>query len=718
VHVEGFVRSCLSWWPGGYSVSLMKVVQESELSPASSKDVQGLIRQLRVVITNARIYASGHGQRISASAAIWDFLLELSEGLGVVLVEVVPWGLLVNGKGLETPDKGARIVTDWLQERQVRNFVFDGSGRLDVLTAQLDLLADLGAATIERMRQDDLPELLREPPLIVNVMVNRLAPPEETPAKSNTDLARQTTITSGLTPGDVGTDLEPGGLAGAPTGEVENLALEGSGPDAGAGESPEDPDTEPEPEPEAPPFDWSEVAVEAVDATFGQLCEEGADDFESDFESDGEDGEAGDEIDREALESELSRALESLLERGAEGLCRYLAVALPEAEPAQRLRRAVLNALREGGEPRAEVLGILSQQLRRESDEGLGTSLFQACEELVPAAIQSDELHTVAAFSKTLDAIVERDTLLVDRAEAARIYLSSPAVVETMVRKMEVLPRDQCDLIRNILRSFGVTTMPQLFELMMTANKRSVRLSLVEVIVHHLQVAVAADGRADELLAPFFRELARAHQNPWYVTRNVVFILTQLNTLSCQRALLSQVDQAKDPRVLAALARGLLQTQTESSVLLLNKLALDPRFTDGGGLFDVLRHMHAHSPEELHRVLEQRLAGKDVAESVAEGSLLGLAYGAGEDALPFLSKLVTEKAGLLKRPVFCDAVRGAALEAMATIRGKAARDALGVGREDKESTIRRRAVELMHMEPSRASASAYRRLGVNPDGGN
>ena len=259
--------------------------------------------------------------------------------------------------------------------------------------------------------------------------------------------------------------------------------------------------------------------------------------------------------------------------------------------------------------------------------------------------------------------------------------------------------------------------MTQLFELMMTVEKRSVRLSLVDVMVHHLRAAVAADDRADELLKPFFRELARASQNPWYVTRNLVFILTQVNTISCQRALLSQVDQAQDPRVLASLARGLLRTQNESSASLLNKLAFDPRFTDAGGLFDVLRHMNEHSPKEVRLGLETRLAGKEVSESVAEGSLLGLAYSAGEDALPFLSKLVTEKAGLLKRPVYSDAVRLAALEAMATIRGKAARKALELGREDKVSEIRRRAVELMYMEPSRAAVAAYRRLGVNPEEG-
>ncbi len=666
-----------------------------------------MVRQVRMVMTNARIYEAGHAQRSLASEGLWNFLLELHEDLGVVLVEVVSWGVLINGKGLETADKGASIVTEWFQRRAVRNFVFDGRGRMEDLCEQLDLLADLDEDSLAQFREGNAPGALNAPPLIFNVIVESSEPQkkDEAAGRTSSGFGRKTTAMSGLAPGDSEAPVEldekeePGNDEGAslqaPRADSEVAGDELA--EAGAEDGEEGKAEAAKPD----RFSWATVAIEALDDSLEQLLAEA-------------------EGDQQVLATMGTRALQSVLDRGAEAVLSYLAQELPTRQAAQRLRGDLLVALQQSDELRVEVLGGLAQRLGElassEGGEALGSSLVQACEELVPAAINCGELHTVAAFSSTLEDLSAGSSQLAVRAGSARLYLSSPQVIAMMVRKMEVLPRDQCELIRSILRSFSEAIVPQLLELLMTAERRSVRASLVEVIVYHLRAAVAADADSDELLAPFLRELANASDNPWYVTRNLVSILSQVNTPTCQRQLLALVNQDQDPRVLTELARGLMQTEAESARRLLQQLAFDRRFTDGAGLFDVVRYLYSVSAAAVLRGLEKRLAEKDVSAPVAEGSLLGLAYSAGEEAVPFLSRLLTEKAGLLKRPVYADSVRSAALEAMATIRGKKARGALALGREDKESEIRRRTVELVHMEPSRASVAAYRRLGVDPNG--
>jgi hypothetical protein len=663
----------------------MHTVQASELRAGSTRDVQVLIRQLRVVITNARIYAQGHAQRATASEALWEMLLELNEALGDLLIEVVENGLLLNGTALDGSEKGGLIVSQWLQKRAVRNIAFDGRGRLDELEGQLDLLIELDAESTVRLRKGLEVGMLATPPLLVNVTVDAGGEDAGDAAEEarGGPITRQLTQVSEVSPGDAELPAEPPPPDPVAAADTEEFEV---------------------PEPPGPPFSWQEVEVSAMDAAFERRCN-------ALLAASSAAGGGG-----PGIAEELAAALESLEGRGAMAVIDYLAVPLPTGQAAVRLRRGLLASLQRNDELRAEVLGTLARRLGEEVDEALGCALIQACEELVSAAIQSGELHTVEAFIRSLGSASARGGLLDERAESARIYLSSPALVDLMVQKMEVLPRDQCDLIRTILRGFGAATMLQLFELMMTATRRSVRLSLVEVMVHHLKEAVAAGEAVDALFEPLLKELERADQNPWYVTRNLVVILSQVNTPTCQRALLRLASQDHDSRVLAELARGLVQTDTESARDLLGKLALAPRFVDAGGLFDVVRHLYRYSPVRIRRGVEERLSGSEVLAAVAEGSLLGMAHSGGEEAVPFLSKLVSEKAGLLKRPVFADVVRLAALEALATIRGKAGRKALELGRADKVGEVRRRAVELMYMEPSRAAAAAYGRLGVDPDG--
>ena len=252
----------------------------------------------------------------------------------------------------------------------------------------------------------------------------------------------------------------------------------------------------------------------------------------------------------------------------------------------------------------------------------------------------------MAAFCEQLDQLTGQEHELAGRAGAARVYMSSPELIEKMVGKMEVLPRDQCDLIRKILRGFGYSAMPQLFELMMTQERKSVRLSLAEVMNHHLREA-DSEVDLDELTAPLLRELSK-DSNPWYVKRNVVYILGSVRTPVCQRALLRLAGQDEDPRVLTEVARGLLHSESEVARSILGKLALEPRFSDAAGLFEVIRALYRQDPERVLAGLEQRLGGKEVTAAVAQGTLLGLAWSAEQAALPFLSRILTEqKGGLL-----------------------------------------------------------------------
>ena len=652
----------------------MKSIAASELQPVTSKDVQILIRQLRVVITNARIYEAGHAQRVVAHRGVWDLLFELSGDVGRILIEIVPWGPLINGKGLETEDKGARLVTAWFQERVITNIVFDGRGRFDEFCVQMDALTMMSETDRDVLRLRRVLDWMVGPPLFLNVVVDHSAPVEgedgglsgAASKGTHTELGRQTTKVDALAPGDSG-DAQAAGSQG---GWSDRLAhLNPASPEDGEGAS--------------------------------DVVEENASVAEDSGPS------------REEIEA-AERA--ALIAKGAEAVCAFLSVPLPGDDDGARRRRTLLTGLQQEdtAELRTEVLGLLSRQLGGELTVALGSSLLQACEELVSATIDAGSLHTVAAFCEQLDQLTDQDHELAGRAGAARVYMSSPELIEKMVRKMEVLPKDQCDLIRKILRGFGHSAMPQLFELMMTQERKSVRLSLAEVMNYHLREA-DSEVDLDELTAPLLRELS-TNNNPWYVKRNVVYILGSVRTPVCQRALLRLAGQDEDPRVLTEVARGLLNSTSDVARSILGKLAWDPRFSDAAGLFEVIRALYPHSPERVLAGLEQRLGGKDVTSAVAQGTLLGLVWSAEQAALPFLSRILTEqKGGLIKkRPLWSDTVRAAALEALATMRGQDARAALQLGREDKVSAIRRLAVELMHMEPSRAAVAAYGRIGVRP----
>lgn len=654
-------------WPGTeFGKYEMKLIRKSALNPVTSKDVQSLVRQLRVVLTNARIYEAGHALRESAHRGIWDFLLELSGDVGPVLIEVVPWGVLINGKGLETEDKAARMVTSWLQERAVSNFFFDGRGRLEELSTQMDVVASLNSDQIDALRLGTGPAELGESPLAFNVTVDSSAAEEgeivasqSQPGADSSGLESTEAAATEPQAGDAasGAEQEPGGWADSLS-HLNPGDSEGGAPDVDAVEAEE----------AAPTPEELEVAEVA-----------------------------------------------QLLEEGAEAVCAALSVHLLSDSAVARKRRSLILALQRDAdsELRAQVLGRLTQELAGELEMELGVSLLQACEELVPVSIEDGSLHTVSAFCEQLDLLESSEPELAGRAEAARAYMSSPELIEKMVEKMQVLPRDQCELIRKILKGFGHSAMPQLFELMMIQERKSVRLSLAEVMNYQLREA-DSEVDLDELTAPLLRELSR-DSNAWYVRRNVVYILNSVRTPQCQRALLRLADRDQDPRVLTEVARCLLHSELDAARDLLEKLAVDPRFSDAAGLFEVIRSLYPKDPERVLAGLEQRLSVKDVPAAVAEGCLLGLAWSASEAALPFLRRLLTEqRGGLLKRPGWSDAVRASAIEAIATIRGQEARAVLELGRQDKVSEVRRLAVEFMHMEPSRASVAAFRRIGVSP----
>ena len=645
----------------------MNLIRKSALNPVTSKDVQSLVRQLRVVLTNARVYEAGHSQREQAYRGLWEFFLELSGDVGSILIEVVPWGVLINGRGLETEDKATRMVTSWLQERAISNFLFDGRGRLEELSTQMDALSSIDAVQIDVLRLGRCPDGLAGPPLLFNVTVDSSSPAER-------------------------------GEAEAPAVQHEDGA---DGPESADDDASESQGSSPVSEPGADHGGWADRLSH---------LNPGAEEGEVD------DGASASAEEAAPAQEEVEAAeVAALLADGAEAVCSRLSVHLISDDGEARRRRALISALQQDAEPelRAQVLGQLTERLAGESDVELAVSLLQACEELVSASIEDGSLHTVSAFCEQLDLLGSGGSELAGRADAARAYMSSPELVQQMVEKMEVLPRDQCELIRRILKGFGHSAMPQLFELMMVQERKSVRLSLAEVMNYHLQEA-DSEVDLDELTAPLLRELNR-DSNPWYVRRNVVYILNSVSTPQCQRALLRLADRDQDPRVLTEVARCLLNSDLEAASGLLERLAVDPRFSDAAGLFELVRSLYLQDPERVLAGLEQRLSGKDVSAEVAEGCLLGLAWIASEAALPFLRRLLTEqKGGLLKRPGWSDAVRASAVEAIATIRGQEARAALQLGRQDKVSEIRRLAVEFMHMEPSRASVAAFRRIGVSP----
>ncbi|MBJ96056.1 MAG: hypothetical protein CMP23_16450 [Rickettsiales bacterium] len=658
----------------------MQSIQASDLESASSADVAALLRQLRVVQSNVRIYEPGHGQRLIAHRGLWELLLELHEELGQLLIEVVPWGLLINGKGLENESQGGRLVTAWFQERGISNLFFDGRGRLEELAEQLDALEALEPDEALALRGGWLPTGMERLPLRINVSVHNSTQGEGSAA-----------------PAAAQPDAEEWPVAPEPASELATEAVE-LVPERVADE-------------QAPAAGWSgrlehlEPGESVAGVQLGPAAESEALGQEPVAE------EAAAEHDQLALDQ-----LQAIVDGGVDLVFAALAAPLSEEVAESFRRRSLLEALQasERAGLRAAVLARISVELGESVAVGSGIALLQAGEELVSSCIAAGQLRSVSSFCNRLVELVGGAGEVAGRATAARVFISSEELIRLMIEKMEVLPTEQCSLIRDILRGFSAQTLPCLLDLMVLQERKSVRLSICDVIKHHLDNA-SEPAELEQLCDPLIRGLGRA-DSPWYVKRNLVYILSSVELPSTQRALMRLTEQDQDPRVLTEVVRALLESGGPGASALLGRMIVDPRFSDAAGVFELVRALYPCHAQQVQDGLEQRLTGKDVKVAVAEGGLLGLALAAGEDCLPFLIRLLSEKnTGLLKRPAWSEPVRAAALEAIATLRGQPAREALSLGREDRISEIRRMAVELSHMEPSRAAVAAYRRIGVDPN---
>ena len=110
--------------------------------------------------------------------------------------------------------------------------------------------------------------------------------------------------------------------------------------------------------------------------------------------------------------------------------------------------------------------------------------------------------------------------------------------------------------------------------------------------------------------------------------------------------------------------------------------------------------------------MEALLASKEVAPELAEAVLVGLALKAGAVAVPLLVKVLTARSGLLKRPVFPEASRLAALEAASALDDAQARRAVEAAQKDKSSAVRRRALERLNSKPRRQAGRLKERLRI------
>jgi hypothetical protein len=110
--------------------------------------------------------------------------------------------------------------------------------------------------------------------------------------------------------------------------------------------------------------------------------------------------------------------------------------------------------------------------------------------------------------------------------------------------------------------------------------------------------------------------------------------------------------------------------------------------------------------------METLLENKDVEPQLAEAVLVGLALKAGSVAVPLLAKVLGARTSLLKRPIFPEASRLAALEAASVLDDAQARRAVEGAQKDKSPAVRRRALERINSKPRAQAERLKERLRI------
>lgn len=675
----------------------MKTVAPASLKTVPQDDVVVFVRLSRALVTNLRVYPEGHSIVKDVAARVGERVAKVGEDVGAILVGADTAMLNVNRDSIYKDcdeQKFSVELAAWLRERGVDNLLFEPGIEAEEILRLFGWLHRTQPREVRDILSVGLPAELASEHLGVNVR----APKEDAAIRQTleamdfTELLEKAGVTTASIPTlqDVDWDqVDLGKLAAQ--GKLDGLMDEDR-----MGRFIED-------------YLGSRLDPAILEARGeAALDPEKIDEILARLETDLQPLKS-DEV-QETIAAKAAEAVSRML---PDAVAAYLSTELPEATSARQARHDVLDSLERDQARQADVLKELSGKLATSRDVARGLACLHAMEEIIPRVVTIDGGAAADAVGAiALASMPGRPERLVQRAKMSLRYLASPEVVRGLLHRLgTVTPAEQVRT-RDLLQVLGAYAVTTLIEELRSSMKKGTRLELVNLLTHVGQRAMMEGEDPAEVLGPLARELNRHNDNPWYFTRNVVVVLGSVGAPALQTRLTGLFLSDVDPRIRTEIARGLMRSDTDVARKLVRQAAFEGLLSDPPGLAEVIPYLLRNDPAGTLTSMEALLISKDVLPQLAEAVLVGLALKAGAVAVPLLAKVLTARSGLLKRPVFPEASRLAALEAASALDDAQARRALEAAQRDKSAAVRRRALERINSKPRKQAERLRERLRI------
>jgi HEAT repeat protein len=670
----------------------MRAVDSSDLQPIPQDDIILIVRLLRGLVTNLRVYPEGHSIVQAVGGRVWERVASGLDASPKLLIGADTSLLTVNNDSIyKSCDEQAFSVelAAWLRERGVQNILMDQGATGDELLRLFSWLHGTPPQDVREATARGLPRDLALDKVEINVAAGK-----------NEDEIRKTLETMDLAPIFEQAGFEGGsGNAEWTQTDLGRLAREGKLDDLVDGARMEEfVESFFAEQFDASKFTASRLAPADIDQILERLQEN-----------------LGAAPSPQLDETIAAKAAEAVARMMPDLVGSYLATELPAGQgQASRVRIGVLEQLRGDSEQQGHVLGELSTHLGSATDASRGLGCLHAMEALVPQALAAGD--RTAAFEAVgtiaVATLPGKPEELRARAKMSLRYLASPELIANLLHQLQTAPPTERQNTRDLLRVLGPYAVPTLMEEMRSSMRRAVRDELREVLIHVGRRALMDGDDPSLVLDPLFRELDNHAHNPWYFTRNVVAILGELGGPGFQKKLTNLLGEGVDPRIRTEAARALIKLNTDTAREVLGEVAfaggLDPT-----GVAIVIPFLIRTDTGATLTSLQDMLSAKDCSAEQADATLSGLALDMDDKVLPLLRRVLSERSGLLKRFVFPEVVRLAAIDALGLIGGMEAAAKLSSMAEDKNPSLRRRATEVRSHDAAEFAERARQKLQIS-----
>ncbi|MCP4870487.1 MAG: hypothetical protein GY898_17425 [Proteobacteria bacterium] len=649
----------------------MRTVDPASLKPVGQDDVIVFVRLTRALATNLRVYPAGHSIVQAVAGRVGDRVDSMLEVTPMVLVGAETSLLTINNDSIyKACDEQSFSIelAAWLRERGVTNVLIQPGSGADELLRLFAWLHTTAPEVARVATAKGVPTELGLNKIEVNVQA----------------LTKEQEIRQTLERMDLAPILEKAGLQGEvdwTQTDLGRLAKEGKLDDLVDG-----------------------TRMEAfVDKYFTERFEATASANASSRLAPADIDEILARLQQDLQPVQAPQLDETIGAKAAEAVAKmmpdlvssYLATELPTGDgPASKVRVGVLEQLRGDIDKQGHVLGQLGTHLSGATDASRGLGCLHAMESLVPQALAAGD--RTAAFEAVgtiaLTTLPGKPEELRSRAKMSLRYLASPELVGNLLHQLQTAAPTDRQNTRDLLRVLGPYAVPTLMEEMRSSMRRGVRDELLEVLIHVGRKAQMDGDDPGRVLEPLFRELDNHAHNPWYFTRNVVAILGELGGQAFQVKLTTLLGDGVDPRIRTEAARALIRANSDLSRRSLREIAFAGQL-DAPGVALVVPFLMRIDTDSTLPALKAMLLDKGCLAEHSEAALGGLTLDMGDKVLPLLKRVLTERTGLLKRPLFPKEVRLAAVDALSLLDGKEAASLMKTAGADKSPALRRRVTE-------------------------